>query len=512
VTGAAPTAKGEPTPTPPTEGRTPPTEDRTVPTGAWLVAAIFFVALATFGARYGYHRDELYFIEAGRHPSWGYPDQPPLVPLLAAAWDAVVGGRLWLFRILPAATAAALAPLAAATCARLGGAARDRVWAAVLTVVMIITVAVGHLFSTSTFDLTLTVALVLATLRALDDAQPRRWLLVGLLAGVAMQVQLLPAFVLACGLIALLLLGPRAALRSPWPWAAAAIALALAAPYLIWQTRHGWPQLQVAASVAAGHSTSSQPRALIVPLQLVLVGVFLTPVLLVGAWTLARSPALRKRRWLVLAYGLLLVVVTVTGGKPYYATGLVPAVLAAGVAPVRAWIRTRARRATATTCFAAHLVGTAVICLPLSPIGSTGYLIAVAADPDVGETVGWNRFDAQVASAVAAGPTRPTAILTANYGEAGALDLYRRHGGAVPPIFSGHNGYAAWGPPPAATTTVLTVGDLSDADPTAWFAGCRAVGTISTGVHNSENGAPLRLCSDPRRPWPDLWREITHYG
>src|SRR4051794_2147735 len=71
-----------------------------LPRGAWLAAAGVLAVLAAAAAGYGYHRDELYFLEAGRHPAFGYPDQPPLVPLLAAAADAASGGSLVLFRLV----------------------------------------------------------------------------------------------------------------------------------------------------------------------------------------------------------------------------------------------------------------------------------------------------------------------------------------------------------------------------------------------------------------------------
>ena len=76
----------------------PPRVDRLV----WAIAAALFVAhvVASIAGPYGYFRDELYFIDCGRHPAFGYVDQPPLVPLLAAA-SQLAGRHLLCFAPSP---------------------------------------------------------------------------------------------------------------------------------------------------------------------------------------------------------------------------------------------------------------------------------------------------------------------------------------------------------------------------------------------------------------------------
>jgi len=51
--------------------------------------------------RYGYFRDELYFLDCGRHLDWGYVDHAPLIGLFAKA-ALLLGGSLPALRVFPA--------------------------------------------------------------------------------------------------------------------------------------------------------------------------------------------------------------------------------------------------------------------------------------------------------------------------------------------------------------------------------------------------------------------------
>jgi len=117
------------------------------------VGAFVTVLLIVVAGRYGYHRDELYFLACGRHLAWGYPDQPPLVPLIARAMSGIAPGSLILLRI-PSAISSGLVVVLTALTAREMGARRDgQIVAAVVMASCGVLYGTGHLLSTSTFDL-----------------------------------------------------------------------------------------------------------------------------------------------------------------------------------------------------------------------------------------------------------------------------------------------------------------------------------------------------------------------
>jgi 4-amino-4-deoxy-L-arabinose transferase-like glycosyltransferase len=465
-----------------------------------LVAALTGVVLLLVAGRYGYHRDELYFLQAGQHLSWGYPDQPPLVPFVARIVSAVAPGSLLALRLPSALIAASVVLLAGMIAQRLGAGRGGQVLAAASTAMSGVVLAMGHLLSTATLDLLGWTVVTYFIVRLLQGDDRRWWLVVGLVAGITMLANVLVAFLLAGFVVSVVLVGPRRLLLSRWPWGAAGIAVLLALPYVLWQAAHGWPQLEVAGNIAAGGSGTSTSRLLFLPLVVLQIGPWLLPLWLWGLVRLLRDTTLRS---LGATFVVLLVVFWVTGGKPYYLAGLFPLLLAAGAQPFLDWAPWR-WMAPALVVLSAPVL---LIALPLLPVRSAGIVVPV--NYDVGETIGWPQLVRQVGSAYQRLPPG-TAILAGNYGEAGAIDRYGPALG-LPRAFSGHNAYGEWGHPPG-TAPVLAVG----IDPALLRQSCqelRPSGRLVNpyGIDNDENGTLLFYCV-PGRPWQELWPRFRHLG
>ena len=287
---------------------------------AVATALVTGLVLLAVSGRYGYHRDELYFLAAGHHPAFGYPDQPPLVPLLARLFDT---GSLVVLR-LPSDLMAATVVLLAGLMAERFGARRSGQWfASAATALCGPVLGIGHLLSTATSELLGWVLITYLALRVLQGGDRRLWLLVGLVGGLTFQANTLVGFLL----VALAVVRPR----DPGPRVAGAIALVIGSPYLLWQAQHDWPQLKVARDIAAGASTSSVPRALFLVFVVLQIGPWLLPVWWTGLRRLLRDQTLRCFAFAFLG---LAVVFVLLGGKPYYLGGLVPLLLAAGAQPI----------------------------------------------------------------------------------------------------------------------------------------------------------------------------------
>ena len=484
---------------------------------ATLAVAVAALLLA-FSARYGYHGDELYFLVAGRHLAWGYPDLPPLVPLLARVLTDVGPGSLVVLRLPSALAAAATVAVTALTCRELGGGKAAQLLAAGSIAVSPMLLASAHLFGTTPFDLFFWTILVFVVVRTLRTGDERLWLVTGVVAGIGLLNKDLVAF-LAFGVLAgIAIAGPRRTLRSPWLWTGALIAGLMWAPYLVWQAQHGWPELSVAHSIAAGRSGTSEPRWAFLPYQLLLVSPYLAPMWIAGLVRLFRDTGLRFARALGWTWVVLTVAFIITGGKPYYLGGLLPLLLAAGAPATIAWLsrgHARLRRGLLAAALAVTALTAIVVTLPVVPVGDLHSTNIGALNYDALETVGWPTYVSEVAGIYHGLPVseRATAaLLTSSYAEAGAIDHFGPALG-LPPAYSGHDGFWYWGPPPASATTVVAVGFERSVLERS-FASVRLATRLDDrlSVDNDDQQAPVWICRQQRGSWRALWPRFRYLG
>jgi hypothetical protein len=487
--------------------------------GIALIAAVAVAAEMAVSARYGYVRDELYFLSAGRHPAFGYVDQPPLTPLLARVTTALTGGTLAGFRILPALGLAALVAMTAAMSRRLGAGRAGQLLAAIAAATCAQYLGAMHELTTTTPDFVFWALTLLLVMRLLASQDPRWWVAIGGCAGAASEAKWNVGFLLAALAAGFLLTDARRLLASRYLLLGGLIAAALAAPDIIWQAAHGWPGLDVfrVLQTAAGHN-----RAVFWPAQLLYTGLVLTPVWIAGAvWSL-RSAAARPFRPVAIACVAVIALQFVLGGKAYYPGAAFTFLLAAGCVPLERWLAARAPRARriapavlAGAAMVAGAVLSAPVVLPVLPARTLHTVPLQKINYDLGEEIAWPRLVALIAREYHARPAalrQRTTILAGNYGEAGAIDRYGP-GDGLPRVYSGANSFWLWGPPPAADSAAIAV----NVDPALLrreFAHVRQIATFwnGLGVDDDEQGAPVFLATGLKSPWHQAWPAFRDYA
>jgi hypothetical protein len=469
---------------------------------------VLAVALMLLAPHYGPHRDELYFVEAGRHLAWGYADQPAFTPFLARLADVVAPSSVTVLRI-PSVLAVVGVVLLSAQAARLLGAARaGQVLTAVLVGFSAIVPGLGHLLSTATFDLLFWTAVLVVVGQALVDDRPRLWLLAGAIAGVGLNNKHAVAFCLLGVLVGVAVVREtRPVLRTWWPWLGGLLAAAMWVPNLVWQAQHDWPVLDLSADIADEYGGVGGR------IDLVLEALIVYSPLIAVVWVLGLVQLLRRPAWATLrpwavAFLVVLLAFLVTGGKGYYLAGLVPPLIATGATHLaEQWAARRTVVVGSLLIASAAFAYPAVLpVLPASTFGGSFY--ADLNDVQL-ETIGWEEYTDQVRGVVdtLTPAQRSTAVIfTGNYGEAGAMTWYD----VGLPVYSGHNGYREWGPPPASAAPVVVVGWR---DPTADFDGCSRAATFHNDADapNEEEGLPVWLCSSVRGSWAERWSALSHY-
>jgi 4-amino-4-deoxy-L-arabinose transferase-like glycosyltransferase len=471
----------------------------------WLSAAAAVALLFAVSSRYGFHRDEFYFIVAGRRLDWGFIDQPPLTPLVARISESIFGLSPTALRVLPALSVGAVSVVSALMARRFGAGRAGQVFAAFASGFTGVLLGVGHLLSTAAFDYLLWTLGLCFLVMILDGADPRWWLALGATVGVGMQNKYTIGFLAVALLVGLLASDQRHLLAAPLPWLGVAIAVVIASPNLIWQIANGWPQLEMAEALRA---RGDGPLAFVLQQPLLASPPLAIPAF-AGLWWLVRSEDARRWRPIPVAYALLFLAFLLTGGKAYYLAPMFSVLHAAGAV----WFQRLSAgwRRSMMAVAALGAIGSILVALPVLPVEQSGTFDATG---EVGETVGWTSLIDDIGSvyeSIPPGERDGAVVFTDSYGEAGAVDVLGP-GRGLPAAASGHNNYWLWGPPDdhGPIIGVGSVGPLLELI-------CPDLAEVAMlgnpyGVENEVVGKPVLLCMEPQGQLADIWDEARHFN
>jgi Dolichyl-phosphate-mannose-protein mannosyltransferase len=473
--------------------------------------------------RYGFFRDELYYMACGHHLAWGYVDQPPLIAFIAWLERHLFGDSIISIRLLAVLAGAAVVFLTGVIARELGGGRFGQLFAAAAILLAPAYLAFDSFLSMNAFEPLFWLLCAWIAVRMVRGGSPKLWLAFGAISGLGLENKHTMALLGFAVIAGLLLTRQRSILASKWLWIGGLIALALFMPNLVWEARHGWPQIEV---VRNAQDLKNQPIGIwrFLGEQILLLNPFALPVW--GAGLLWCFFAREERAFAFLGWSFLIVLgVFILGdGKTYYPLPYYPVLCAAGAI---AWergaspLRSRARRAVVVLVVISGLmiVPWAVPVMPVDTFltyenffprffrirterDATAKLHQLYAD-----MFGWEQLARTVAGVYRALPAEDRgdcAIFAGNYGEAGALDYYGP-GLGLPGAISGHNSYFDWGPRNYSGRCVIVVGERS-AQYKEYFGSASLAATVPNphGMPIEQN-IPVYVCRKPLEPLPKLW-------
>ncbi|HVJ06169.1 MAG TPA: glycosyltransferase family 39 protein [Candidatus Saccharimonadales bacterium] len=438
------------------------TPGRPTPRTVWFISAAVFVLLMAVAPRYGYFRDELYYLACGEHPAWGYVDQPPLICWISWLLQHTIGTSLYALRLLPALAVATTPWLTARLAGELGGSRRAEIFAALIAAIMPVAAGMAHLFTMNIFDFVFWTLLALILVRLENTGNPRLWIAFGATAGITVLNKYGVVFFLIALLAGIVITRWRRWFVSLHFWAGTLLAILIALPNFLWQQHRHFPFLELMANIHHNGRDVALPPLGFFLQQVQIVNPVSVLVVFCGAIYLLRS---RRYRALGIAFVVFYVTMMLMRAKNYYLAPIYPMVFAAGAVAVVEWTdRPRLRWIPIAIGVLASLIF--VLALPmLIPVLDVPHFQQYtqvtglktpefehhgrAALPQLyADMFGWQEMVEKAAAfynTLTPEQKQNTAIWGNNYGVAGAIDFFGPRFG-LPKAIAGHQSYFLWGP------------------------------------------------------------------
>jgi hypothetical protein len=494
---------------------------------AWVFAGVAVALQVATNGRYGYFRDELYFLACSNHLAWGYVDFAPLVALLARVSRLLLGDSLHAIRLLPALAQGGEILLTALIVRELGG----RRFAVLLACasVFVAPVILGNAtrLSMNPFEPLFWMGCVYFLLRAINGNQSKLLLWCGVMLGLGLENKHSTIFFLLSVVAGLLVSAERRLVASRWFWIAAGVALLIFAPNLAWQVQHHFPTFEALRNVKASHKNVELAPLAFVRQQIMMLNPASALVWIAGLGYLLFARGMKRYRALGVTFLIFLAGMMALKAKDYYLAPIYPMLFAAGAV---LWERlTEARTGLRWMRAALPAVVLAVgaiavpLVVPILPVDKlVPYMQALGIrmtrtevqdrgplPQHFGDEFGWPEMVAQVAqvyNALPADQRMKTGILAGTYGDAGAVDFFGAQYG-LPKSISAHQNYYLWGPREyTGESLILLHWELEDAQ--RWCQEVREGPRIDPYYGMAEEHYTILVCRGLKKPLAVAWPQF----
>jgi 4-amino-4-deoxy-L-arabinose transferase-like glycosyltransferase len=492
--------------------------------GVLVLLALARLTLHTLtNGQYGFHRDELAMIDDARSLAWGYVAYPPVTPLIGRVALQLFGPSLVGVRFFSALAQCVAMVLAGLMTRELGGTRCAQLITALAVALAPISLLQGALFQYVSFDYLWWVLIAYLVIRLLNSEDPRWWLAIGAVIGLAMLTKYTVAFLVAGLVGGVVCTSARRHATSPWLWGGVALPLLILAPHLVWQAQHSFISLDFLRSIHARDVAIGRTQGYLIEQFLVAANPCTIPLSVAGLYYYGWTPAGARYRMLGWMYLIPFVLLLVAQGRSYYLAPAYPMLIAAGAIVWEQWLPSlpaptaRLVRRVTWGGLAAGGVLFGPVMLPVAPVNSGLWGLTSRMHDNFVEEIGWPELAETVAAiyhTLPADAQPRTAILTGNAGEAGAINLYGPAYG-LPEALSGSNSYwlRGYGDPPPETLIVV---GFSRASAERYFTTCDLAGHVTNryGVENEETTLhpDIFVCRGPRQPWPALWERLKRFS
>ncbi len=505
--------------------------EKLISTNAVLIYLSLFklILLIIFSGNYGLFRDEYYYVEISKHLDWGYVDMQPLSALFLALSRAIFGDTIFGIKIFSYLSGSAIVYVSGLIAREMKGGKFAQIFTAVLVIFSGTILGTSSIFSMNSFDILLSALMFYFLIRLINTGDSKLWLVIGLLFGLGLQNKLTFIFLGIGLLLGLILTKNRNYLKSKEIWIGAAIAFLIFLPNIIWQIANNYPTLEFMHNAAA---YKNRPMSII---EFTIKSLFelnpgYTLFLFTGIYFLFFNKEGRFYNIIGWTYVSVFLVFVFNNGKPYYMGVLFPVIIAAGVMGADYIIQRYLRpfvRVILVIIMIPFFFAVAPFAVPVLDVDSfirLEEMMGMKPESDersdlnmlpqfYADRFGWEEMVQKVAAVYNSLPEeekKEALIFGQNYGEAGAVNFYRKKYN-LPPAVSSHNNFWIWGYPKDYKGNVLIVIGSNYDDNSEYFNDVKLATSHSNKYGMSYENVDIFICKKPKMPMKEVWQRIKFF-